>query len=102
MLNLTNPIGTLSAITAFLVALMTQLGCSPGASDFASTCSIPFLPASWMVYAAMLFSGLLLLAKALRPGGFIRSMFGSTAVVVPESSPKSTAGTVTPEQVAQP
>lgn len=102
MLNLTNPIGTLSAITAFLVALMTQLGCAPGASDFSATCNIPFLPGSWMVWAAMLFSGLLLLAKALRPGGFLRSLFGSTAVVVPAESPKSVAGTVTPEQVASP
>ena len=100
MSKLTNPIGTITAIITFLIGLMTQLGCAPGATDFAATCNIPFLPASWMVWVTTLFSALLLTAKALRPGGFFRSLFGSTAVVVPETSKNSGAGTVTPEQVA--
>ena len=46
----------------------------------------------------MIFGGVALATKAVRPGGFLNSMFGSTAVVVPES--KSGPGVVTKSQVA--
>jgi len=41
-----------------------------------------------------------LIGKLTRPGGKMASLFGSTAVVVPEN--KAGPGTVTPEQVAAP
>lgn len=98
----TNAIGTITAIVATLTGLLAALGCAPGASDFSGTCTIPWLPANWLPYAGMTFGALVLVGKWLRPGGWLHSFFGGTAVIVPENSPKSTVGTVTPAQVAAP
>lgn len=100
--NLTNAFGTITAILTALTAFMASIGCAPGATDFAATCSIAWLPPSWMPIAAGVFGVLTLFGKLVRPGGFLHSLFGGTAVVVPASSPKSGVGTVTPEQVKAP
>jgi hypothetical protein len=98
----TNALGTVTAVVAFLTGLLSSLGCAPGATEFASTCAIPWLPQNWLPYAGMVFGVLVLVGKWVRPGGWIHSFFGGTAVIVPDTDPKSGAGTVTPEQVAQP
>lgn len=97
----TNAFGTLSALLTALTAWLAKEGCL-STGDFAATCNIPWLPVSWMPYATGLFIGLTLIGKFTRPGGWLRSLFGGTAVVVSTDSPKSVAGTVTPAQVAQP
>lgn len=97
----TNAFGTISAVCIGITGWLAQQGCL-STGDFAATCTIPWVPASIMPYVTMIFVGLTLVGKLTRPGGWLRSLLGGTAVVVPESSPKSVAGTVTPEQVAQP
>lgn len=105
-MNLTNLLGTLTAVLTTVAAFLTALGCAPGSSDFAATCTITFLPADWVSYIALaaggVFGALALLGKLTRPGPKLASLFGSTAVVVPASSPKSGPGTVTPQQVSSP
>jgi TRAP-type C4-dicarboxylate transport system permease small subunit len=105
-MNFTNILGTITAILTTVAAFLTALGCAPGASDFVATCQIDFLPAEWVAYIAIaaggVFGALALVGKLTRPGPKLASLFGSTAVVVPETSPKSGPGTVTPEQVAAP
>lgn len=98
----TNLLGTITAVVAALTGILSSIGCAPGATDFAATCSIPWLPSAWLPIAGMIFGALVLVGKWLRPGGFLHSFFGGTAVVVPETSPQSGVGTVTPEQVAKP
>lgn len=100
--NLTNAFGTISAISGTITAALMKLGCTPGATDFAATCTIPWIPVQYTAYVAILFGALTVIGKLTRPGGFLHSLFGGTAVIVPETSPKSVAGTVTPEQVATP
>jgi uncharacterized membrane protein YphA (DoxX/SURF4 family) len=100
--NLTNAFGTISAISGTITAALMKLGCTPGATDFAATCTVPWLPAQYTAYVAILFGVLTVVGKAVRPGGLLHSLFGGTAVIVPETNPKSGPGTVTPEQVAQP
>ncbi|MEY5061102.1 MAG: hypothetical protein RIS45_1023 [Planctomycetota bacterium] len=100
--NLTNAFGTISAISGTITAALVKLGCVEGAADFSSTCSIPWLPAQYSAYVAILFGVLTFAGKLMRPGGVLHSLFGGTAVIVPENSPKSTVGTVTPAQVAAP
>ena len=51
-----------------------------------------------MVIASSVFGVLTLVLKSFRPGGILNSMFGVTAVVVPDS--QAGAGTVTKSQVA--
>ena len=51
-----------------------------------------------MPILAMVFGGVLLLQKLFRPGGPLRSLFGSTAVVSADAG----VGAVTPEQVQEP
>lgn len=102
MTKLTNAFGSLTAILAVISGIMTQvLQCVPGAGDLTAVCTAPWL-GQYAGVAALVFGGIALVQKLMRPGGILRSLFGTTAVVVPASSPKSVAGTVTPEQVAQP
>lgn len=98
--KLTNSLGTITGILTALTAFMVSIGCVPGATDFAATCAVPWLPPSWMPILAGVFGGLTLIGKMLRPGGFLHSLFGGTAVIVPETV--AGPGTVTPEQVKAP
>lgn len=94
--DFTNAFGTITAVLTAVSGFMVSLGCVPGAIDFAATCAIPWLPTSLTPIAAGVFGGLTFILKMARPGGFLHSMFGSTAVVSTASGP----GTVTPAQVA--
>ena len=97
-MNLTNLLGTVTAILTIVTGIMTQLlGC---VADAAGTvvCSSTLFPAKYMAIAAAIFGVLTVIAKLLRPGGALHSLFGSTAVVVPEA--KVGPGTVSPSQVA--
>lgn len=103
-MNWTNALGTITAALTVVMGIMTGLGCAPGAVDFAATCNIPWLPEQWLPYAAMLTGAIAFGLKLLRPGGVLRSLFGSTAVVVPAAKvadlPNGAKGVVTPAQVA--
>ncbi len=101
-MNWTNALGTITAILTMVAGVMTQvLGCS--ATDAgAAACTSTILPSAYMVWAAMAFGALTFILKLLRPGGPLRSLFGTTAVVVPDSSSHAGAGTVSPAQVAKP
>ena len=102
-LGLTNILGTVTAILTVILGIETQLfHCVAGATDLAASCSSDWLPPQFVALAASLFGLGTFIMKLLRPGGILGSLFGATAVVVPESSPHSTAGTATPEHVAQP
>lgn len=102
MSKFTNIFGTITAILTAISGFLVTIGCTPGAVDFAATCSIPWLPPAWVAIVAAVFGVITFVLKLTRPGGALGSLFGSTAVVVPETSPHSTAGTVTPQQVASP
>lgn len=97
----TNWIGTVAAALSALTVWLGQQGCL-STGDLAATCTISWLPTSWMPYITGLFIVLTVIGKVTRPGGWLRGLMGSTAVVVPDTSSKSVAGTVTPEQVKQP
>jgi hypothetical protein len=99
--HFTNSFGTISAICIGITGWLAQQGCL-STGDLAATCNITWLPASTMPYITMVFVGLTLVGKLTRPGGWLRSLFGGTAVVVSADSPKAGVGTVTPEQVAKP
>lgn len=94
----TNLASTITAVLTVLTGIMSQLLHCSSTGDLAATCTGDILPAKYMVIASSVFGILTLALKSLRPGGFFNSMFGSTAVVVPEA--KSAAGVVTPSQVA--
>lgn len=103
MTKFTNIFGTVTAILAVLSGIMsTVLGCTTDAVTSVTVCAVEWLPPQYAVIASAIFGGLSLISKAMRPGGFLHSMFGTTAVVVPASSSKSGPGTVTPSQVAAP
>lgn len=103
MTRFTNLFGTITAILAVVSGIMaTVLGCTQDAVTNITVCAVEWLPPQYAVIAGAIFGGLSLISKAMRPGGFLYSLFGSTAVVVPADSSKSTVGTVTPAQVAQP
>lgn len=105
-MNLTNAFGTITAALTAVAAFLTALGCtpSPGELSFKATCAIEFLPTQWVSYIAVLAGGVFalsaLVGKFTRPGSKLASLFGSTAVVVPEGQGKP--GVVTPSQVASP
>lgn len=100
MSKIPNILGTITAILTILTGLMTQiLGCAVDAAGV-TVCTGSVLPAKYMAVAAGVFGLLTMIAKATRPGGILHSMFGATAVVVPEG--KAGVGTVTPSQVATP
>ena len=95
-MKFTNILGTITAILTILTGLMTQLlGCATDAAGI-TICTSSILPAKWVGISAAVFGVLTMLAKAARPGGFLHSLFGETAVVTNKVGP----GTVTPEQVA--
>lgn len=99
-MNLTNILGTIAAFVAIVGTLMTDIaGCSVDAAG-ATTCTASWLTPKLAGYAILAFSGIQLLSKVIRPGGPIRGLFGSTAVVVPSTEAK--VGVVTPAQVAAP
>jgi hypothetical protein len=94
----TNILGTITAILTILTGLMTQiLGCAVDAAG-ATVCTGSVLPAKYMAIASAIFGLLTMVAKAARPGGWLHSFFGETAVVVD----KPGVGTVTPAQVKTP
>lgn len=96
-MNWTNPLGTITSILTVVSGVMSQvLGCTPGAGDLAATCTASWL-GSYSAIAALAFGVITLALKTMRPGGFIHSWFGSTAVVVPID--KAGPGTVTKAQV---
>ena len=102
-MNMTNALGSISAVVTVVLAVMTNvLGCTVPEGSEVAQCSASFLSPAWAGVAMVVFAGLTLVSKLARPGGVLRSLLGGTAVIVPETSPKSTAGTVTPEQAAQP
>lgn len=94
----TNLASTITALLTVLTGIMSQLLQCTSTGDLAATCTGDILPAKYMVIASSVFGVLTLVLKAFRPGGFLNSMFGQTAVVVPES--KAGVGSVTPSQVA--
>lgn len=97
--KVTNALGSISAILAVISGIMTEVLSCHGEDILTATCSAPWLDPKYAAIAAGIFGAIALFSKAMRPGGFLRSILGSTAVVVPETSSKSGPGTVTPEQV---
>ena len=96
--NLTNAFGTITGILTALSAFLVSIGCAPGATDFAATCSVSWLPPTWMPILAGVFGAITLILKLSRPGGILHSLFGTTAVVVDNTQGKP--GVVTKAQVA--
>lgn len=94
----TNALGTVTSVLTIITAIMSQLLHCTSTGDLAATCTGDILPAAYMVYASAVFGVLTLILKAVRPGGMLASMFGQTAVVVPDG--KNAPGVVTPAQVA--
>ena len=97
MFKNTNLIGTLTGISAVLTLIFKTLGCDE-ATGVCTTAA--WLPDSWAIYMAYVtgaFGFYQMFLKSMRPGGFIHSWFGSTAVVVPAD--KTGPGTVTTAQV---
>lgn len=94
----TNLASTITAILTIITGIMSQLLHCTSTGDLTATCSGDILPAKYLVIASSVFGILTLVLKALRPGGILNSMFGQTAVVVPETS--AAPGVVTPSQVA--
>lgn len=94
----TNALGTITAVLTIITGIMSQLLHCTSTGDLAATCTGDILPAKYMVYASAAFGIITLVLKLLRPGGPLASLFGQTAVVVPEA--KNAPGVVTPAQVA--
>lgn len=102
-MNWTNILGTITTICTLLAGAMAQVfGCSVADGAIVGQCTSTMLPAKYMFFVACAFGVITLISKAIRPGGPLRGLFGSTAVVVPETSKNSGPGTVTPAQVAAP
>ena len=99
-MNLTNILGTIAAIVAISASLATDiLGCAVDAAGV-TTCSASWLTPTLAAYAVIFFSGIQLISKVIRPGGPLRGLFGSTAVIVGKDEAK--VGVVTAAQVAAP
>lgn len=102
--GITNALGTILAILGAAQWGLEKLGCSPFADAVEVTCNLPtWIPVTWtpIVLGA---AGLTALAtKLLRPGTWLRNLFGPTAVVVPkaviDTKMVNAKGVVTPEQV---
>ncbi|CAB5079533.1 hypothetical protein UFOVP143_10 [uncultured Caudovirales phage] len=92
----TNALGTITAVITLLLGAMTSLLHCSSVGGLQATCTGDILPAAYMGYAGIAFGLLTLVLKAVRPGGFLASLFGQTAVV----SATPSVGTVTPAQVA--
>ena len=95
-LKYTNLFGTLGSVLAGITLWLGEQGCL-STGDFTATCTINWLPVSWMPWLTGVFIALTMIGKLTRPGGILRSIFGGTAVVTPNAS----AGSVTPAQVAE-
>jgi hypothetical protein len=91
----TNLFGTVGSVLAAITIWLGEQGCL-STGDFAATCTISWLPVSLMPWLSGVFIALTLIGKLTRPGGFLHSIFGGTAVI----TSKAGVGTVTPEQVA--
>ena len=91
-----NLIGTITAILAVMSTVMTQVLQCTGV-DLTAVCSAPWL-GQYAAIAGMIFGLIAIISKLMRPGGVLNSMFGSTAVVVPDE--KAKPGVVTKSQVA--
>jgi len=99
-MNFTNISGTITAILTVVSTIMVSvLKCDPNAVGTAG-CNASFLTPTLASYAAAAFGLLTIVLKMLRPGGVLHSLFGQTAVVVPEAS--AGPGTVTKSQIATP
>ena len=95
MLN-NNAFRTILVLLTGLAALMgSVLGCSTDTAGV-TVCTASYLSPQIAGYAILIFSGLGVVIKAARPGGWLAGLFGQTAVV----SPSGTVGTVTAKQVA--
>lgn len=97
-MKFTNLASTITAILTVITGIMSQLLHCSSTGDLAATCSGDLLPAKYMIIASSVFGILTLVLKSLRPGGILASLFGETAVVVPDA--KSAPGVVTKAQVA--
>ena len=98
--SLTNLASTVTAVLTAITGIMaTLLHCS-STGELAATCTGDLLPAKYMVFASSIFGVLTLILKSFRPGGLLHSLFGETAVVVPDS--KSAVGVATKSQVKNP
>ena len=101
--KITNPSGSITGMLLVVAGFMeTVLGCKAGgANPLEATCSASWLesvlPAQYLVYAAMVFGVITMIGKLGRPGTIGKSLFGSTAVVVPAG--QDGPGTVTSIQV---
>lgn len=93
----TNLFGTVGSVLAAITIWLGEQGCL-STGDFAATCKVEWLPAAWMPWLTGLFIVLTLVGKLTRPGGWVRSVFGGTAVITPNAG----AGSVTQEQVNKP
>jgi hypothetical protein len=97
-MNFTNAAGTITAILTVLSTVMASvLKCEPVA-ELTAKCSASFLSPELAGYAAAAFGVLTIILKMIRPGGPLGSLFGPTAVVVPDG--KGGVGVVTKAQVA--
>ena len=97
-MKFTNLASTITAVLTILTGIMSQLLHCTSTGDLASVCTGDILPASYMLIASSVFGMMTLVLKAMRPGGMQASLFGQTAVVVPDM--KSAPGVVTKAQVA--
>ncbi len=59
--NFTNAFGTITGILTAISAFLVSIGCSPGATDFAATCAVSWLPPAWAPILAGAFGGLTLI-----------------------------------------
>lgn len=88
-------LATISAAMAAIGGCVADNPATPIVGD--AVCTAHWIPPDYAAGAAVAFSGIALIMKALRPGGVLGGLFGSTAVVV--SPEKAGPGTVTKAQV---
>lgn len=109
--GITNVGGTITAILGMAIYGMDQwLGCNIAdvvatTTDTATVCQLPsWFPAKWATTAIGIAGGIAFVSKLMRPGTWLRNLFGATAVVVPkeviEAKGIDPKGVVTPGQVA--
>ena len=101
-LKITNFNGSITGILVLVTGFLEKaLGCKADpAAELGSTCTASWVPAALLFYATVAFAALQLIGKIMRPGGVGKSLFGSTAVIVPVD--KVGPGTVTRSQVDAP
>lgn len=101
-MNFTNPLGSITAILAVLSPILASVfGCVEDANAaFGAKCTATFLTPTMMMWVTGAFAATVIISKAIRPGGWLHSFFGTTAVQVPAE--KAGPGTVTKAQVQAP